>query len=337
MQPNLKREIKSIEYLLNNYIAFEERRGEVFFYRPLDKPNHGTIESHIRATDENYDKTVELIEAKKDLQIAVRTVKEELEGLVKVLGSEIDRLEADSYNEKLYEMYELRVSLIEQWATFKLTSPYMPYEKESIENLKVTRINKIRNSSEYLKCKKLHEEHIKVHEDTYQGPREVLEKEISGTITAIERDGLTQIIQKSLTNVLFDSDKDNWNINVSVFDQKVLNKENPCFVIEDKCGNKFGVLLTGKFTKVNEPHQFGRWMSFSLEKEGELEMVRFGVPNQPHTVFSKEKEELVVFGNNEICLKKRNILSKCLNEYRYITVKGSLAFVIKRLVVYQWK
>ncbi|BFU24367.1 hypothetical protein EHI2019_000284300 [Entamoeba histolytica] len=45
---------------------------------------------------------------------------------------------------------------------------------------------------------------------------------------------------RKIGNILFDSDKDNWNKNTSVFDQRIINKQHIIIIIEDEDGNKFG-------------------------------------------------------------------------------------------------
>ncbi|EMS14749.1 hypothetical protein KM1_299820, partial [Entamoeba histolytica HM-3:IMSS] len=45
---------------------------------------------------------------------------------------------------------------------------------------------------------------------------------------------------RKVGNILFDSDKDDWNVDTSVFDQRIMYKEHIIIIIEDSEGNKFG-------------------------------------------------------------------------------------------------
>ncbi|BFU20722.1 hypothetical protein EHI2019_001026100 [Entamoeba histolytica] len=39
---------------------------------------------------------------------------------------------------------------------------------------------------------------------------------------------------------IFDSDKDDWKVNTSVFESRLMSKEHIIIIIEDEDGNKFG-------------------------------------------------------------------------------------------------
>ncbi|EKE37826.1 hypothetical protein ENU1_184820 [Entamoeba nuttalli P19] len=69
--------------------------------------------------------------------------------------------------------------------------------------------------------------------------------------------------------ILFDSDKDDWNIdNRSVFDQRIMNKENITIIIENEEGNKFGGCVNSKVDGyIYDLNSF----VFSLESNGRLE------------------------------------------------------------------
>ena len=43
--------------------------------------------------------------------------------------------------------------------------------------------------------------------------------------------------------VVFDSTKDNWSQNISVFNEKIQNRSNLTFIVEDEQKNKFGLIL----------------------------------------------------------------------------------------------
>ena len=48
-----------------------------------------------------------------------------------------------------------------------------------------------------------------------------------------EKNQLEQWTGKKCFYVIFDSDKDNWNVNSSVFDERIQGKSNLAFVVED--------------------------------------------------------------------------------------------------------
>ncbi|BFU23534.1 trichohyalin, putative [Entamoeba histolytica] len=57
---------------------------------------------------------------------------------------------------------------------------------------------------------------------------------------------------RKVGNILFDSDKDDWNVNKSVFDQRIMNKEHIIIIIEDEEGNKFGGYVNSKIDEVDD-------------------------------------------------------------------------------------
>ena len=71
--------------------------------------------------------------------------------------------------------------------------------------------------------------------------------------------------EKRINNILFDSDKDNWNRNTSVFDQRIMNKEHIIIVIEDSRGNQFGGYVNSKIDKVGKWINDSKSLLFSLE------------------------------------------------------------------------
>ena len=80
--------------------------------------------------------------------------------------------------------------------------------------------------------------------------------------------------------VIFDSDVDKWSQNTSVFGERVFEKQQLTFIIEDNGGNVFGGFVNQKIRfyrylengewkggTVRDPHTF----TFSLESNGRLE------------------------------------------------------------------
>ena len=55
---------------------------------------------------------------------------------------------------------------------------------------------------------------------------------------------------RKVSNILFDSDIDDWNEDTSVFNQRIINKEHIIIIIEDTNGNKFGGYINSKIDKI---------------------------------------------------------------------------------------
>ncbi|BFU25804.1 trichohyalin, putative [Entamoeba histolytica] len=96
---------------------------------------------------------------------------------------------------------------------------------------------------------------------------------------------LEELTEKRINNILFDSDKDNWNKNTSVFNQKIMNKEHLIIIIEDEDGNKFGGYVNSKIDKVDECINDSKSFLFSLESNGRMKgMKKFDI-KQPEYAF----------------------------------------------------
>ena len=93
-----------------------------------------------------------------------------------------------------------------------------------------------------------------------------------------EMNQLEQWTNKKCSEVLCDSDKDNWSQNTSVFDDKIMNKSNVVFIVEDTQNNKFGYYFTGTVVsnKLSKNNKSNDCFLFSLKSNGRLDkMMKF--------------------------------------------------------------
>ncbi|BFU22423.1 trichohyalin, putative [Entamoeba histolytica] len=132
--------------------------------------------------------------------------------------------------------------------------------------------------------------------------------------------------EKRISNILFDSNKDDWNKNKSVFDQRIKNKEHIIIIIEDEDGNKFGGYVNSKIDKVDDKIYDSQSFVFSLESNGRMKgMKKFDIkePQFAFWLFNQSHDCLFAFGYNDIVVYKENnkTLSYCcqgLFEYKGI-------------------
>ena len=64
-----------------------------------------------------------------------------------------------------------------------------------------------------------------------------------------EKNQLESWTGKKCSEVLFDSDKDDWSQDTSVFGDRIMYKSKLCFIVEDTMNNKYGYYLP---TTINE-------------------------------------------------------------------------------------
>ncbi|BFU20928.1 trichohyalin, putative [Entamoeba histolytica] len=162
---------------------------------------------------------------------------------------------------------------------------------------------------------------------------------------------IEELTEKRINNILFDSDKDDWNRNTSVFDRRIMNKEHIIIIIEDKEGNKFGGYVNSKIDKVDgyiyDSHSF----VFSLESKGRNEgMMKFDIkqPQYAFYLYSQIQDCLFEFGYGfgDILVGKENYkISWCDQlSFDYKGIENALYgkqypnhFTPKRIIVIEMK
>ncbi|BFU25791.1 trichohyalin, putative [Entamoeba histolytica] len=162
---------------------------------------------------------------------------------------------------------------------------------------------------------------------------------------------LEELTEKRINNILFDSDKDNWNKNTSVFNQKIMNKEHIIIIIEDEDGNKFGGYVNSKIDKVDDYIYDSKSFLFSLESNGRIEgMKKFDIKEPQHAfiLFNQSDNYLFGFGcYGDIAVYKENNKTKSSCFQRSFEYEGILnalcgkqhpeGFTPKRIIVIEMK
>ncbi|BFU23497.1 trichohyalin, putative [Entamoeba histolytica] len=153
--------------------------------------------------------------------------------------------------------------------------------------------------------------------------------------------------ERRINNILFDSDIDNWNVNTSVFNQRIKNKEHIIIIIEDEEGNKFGGYVNCKIDKVNSWINDSKSFLFSLESNGRIEgMKKFDIkkPQDAFCLCNQSYDCLFAFGFGDIFVYKENdkTLSYCnQRSFEYKGISNALCgkgyFMPKRIIVIEMK
>ena len=97
-------------------------------------------------------------------------------------------------------------------------------------------------------------------------------KQIKNFIQYDELKQLEEWTGLQCSDIVFDSDKDNWKEKTSVFDERIIGKKQLVFLIEDTDGEKFGYYLN---TEVIEDYEYvirtdNKSFHFNLESHGRL-------------------------------------------------------------------
>ncbi|BFU26130.1 predicted protein [Entamoeba histolytica] len=157
---------------------------------------------------------------------------------------------------------------------------------------------------------------------------------------------------RKVGNIIFDSDNDNWNKDISVFDQRMMNKEYVIIIIEDEEGNKFGGYVDSKINKVDKWIYDSKSFLFSLESNGRIKgMMKFDIkhPEFAFCLYNQSHDYLFEFGFGllglcDIRVYKENNKTKswCYQfSFEYEGIENALCgnhdFTPKRIIVVQMK
>ncbi|ELP85871.1 hypothetical protein EIN_282620 [Entamoeba invadens IP1] len=166
-------------------------------------------------------------------------------------------------------------------------------------------------------------------------------------ITLEEKECFEKLVEKKISNVLFDSEKDDWLQETSVFNLRLLNKENVCILIEDDNNNKFGGVVSCKIQNTNTWLGNGNSFIFSLTKNGERNCKKY-TPNNgfecgnEFILSPKGHKLLFMFGGckgNDIRVYKKKTdkswCSPCTYTAKAGDLTGTYYFEPKRIVVFQ--
>ena len=154
--------------------------------------------------------------------------------------------------------------------------------------------------------------------------------------------------------VIFDSNEDDWSVETSVFDSRILNRSKLVFIIEDTDNNKFGYYLNktvNMFSMLTKNYDCVDYKTFqfSLESNGriaypikyEIKDINYG----GYVLFFQSEPKLIWLGN--ICLDKQGTNKRVFphhflsNSFNYHGIQKPLwendDYDVKRIIVIQMK
>ena len=115
---------------------------------------------------------------------------------------------------------------------------------------------------------------------------------------------------KKCKEIIFDSEKDNWSINTSIFDSKIKGKKQLLFLIEDEQKELFGYYLHTEMVE-----EYGGWnktdmnsFHFNLKSNGRLDgMMKFEIKNIVQGgYYLSDSTDYYLIQIGDICLKKEH-------------------------------
>ncbi|BFU26113.1 trichohyalin, putative [Entamoeba histolytica] len=129
-------------------------------------------------------------------------------------------------------------------------------------------------------------------------------------ITKHQIEQIEEWTNRKVGNILFDSDKDDWKEDTSVFDKRIINKEHIIIIIEDEDGNKFGGYVNSKIDEVESCINDSKSFIFSLKSNGRMKgMMKFDIKQPQHAfnLYNQSHKYLFGFGGGfDILIYKEN-------------------------------
>ena len=139
--------------------------------------------------------------------------------------------------------------------------------------------------------------------------------QLNQIITNEEINQIQQWTKKQIGEIIFSSTIDDWKTETSIFDQKLLNKNNIIIIIEDTEGNKFGGYISSTIDKCNSYISDKNAFLFSLQSNERLSgMKRFEIKDSQKAFYLGSSSDVDLFGMGsgyDLCLRKENTKSQC--------------------------
>ena len=156
------------------------------------------------------------------------------------------------------------------------------------------------------------------------------------------------------SDIVFDSNVDNWSKNTSVFDKRIIGKKRLVFLIEDDRGEKFGYYLNTEV--VEKYHQYietdNKSFEFNLQSNGRLKHpMKFEIKDLEkggYHLYEKSDDYLITLGDIVLFKENKKNKSCCFQretQFDYHGTKNALCgktgwgtpFTSKRILVIQMK
>nr|BAN41127.1 hypothetical protein [Entamoeba invadens] len=273
------------------------------------------IDQRIENAEGHFDRLDEVFERKKNITTSLNTIVTDLDNASNKIKSEISLYATESDNDKLYEIFNIKIVLYEE----KCQMDIKPFEDEinKIKQAKNNKVDQIMKSEKFINSKKQRDEK--------------------------EKAGLEKLTGMKIGSVVFKSDKDDWSTGTSMFGAKVMNKNNLCFLVEDTNHNKFGGVFTGNINAVGKWLNSGSSYIFSLVRSGTLNPKKFGKngnSNYEFYIYPQDEQYLFAFGGGrDILVYKKGINGSHCDPSTYAAKQNDLTdndkFTPKSVVVFQ--
>ena len=268
-----------------------------------------------------------------------------------------------SEQKKILEFIEEVKKLIEDFlrVSFEDETKMECSQNKLIDEIIQLKEQKMKNEIEKLKTQ------FEKEKDNFENDRKRInqfnEKErfnqFKSVLTFEEMTQLEEWTGMKCSEVLFDSNKDNWEHEKCTFGEKVMNRSNMLFIVEDSAGEKFGGYINKKVdhystysdgfeknrsSSLNDPKSF----LFNIKSNGRLsKMMKFDIIKSSDAlrVYDKNEKEgdIFEFGWGDFRVLKKHKASSCYcakgTTYNYQGISSAMCgkrnFTAKRVIAIQ--
>ena len=278
--------------------------------------------------------------------LMIEELKKRIEVITESCSKDEDNI-CDAHNGTIDKIIEIREEIMKEKIQPHQTK-IDEYRRDFEENKAIL----LKNKSELNEAKRLRlEKERKEREERERIERESRDQEkiAKMLLNEAEANQLEEWTSLKCGEVVFDSNKDDWSLNTSVFGDKVMNKSNLIIVIEDTNGNQFGGYVSVTINKYDFFHKDSNAFIFSLKSNGRINgMKKFTISklSEAFEMWNKNNYELFRFGWEDFVICKNNHktdnITYCKqSSFNYQGIKTGLCgpntsktqFTTKRIVV----
>ncbi|ELP91729.1 hypothetical protein EIN_521260 [Entamoeba invadens IP1] len=290
----------------------------------IDNKSH-SLSQRLTDAEGFYDKIEETYLKRKVVIQSFADVLKELDVITNQMKNDFNEVSKQNEFKIAQDVINIQISIIEE--QYKIKTKPLEEQLELLNSEKMLKIEQIKNCEMYRKYAE--------------------NADIPFLISLEEQDRLENLLNKKISSVVFNSDVDDWSNDTSVFDSKIINKSNLCFLIEDTKNNKFGGVF---FDKIDETNKFkidDKTFVFSLKRNGIFNTKIFNVKQKcdAFNLYTQKERynRLFAFGCNyindyDIGVYKKGVDKNHCHSYKFATSEGDLIdgdkFTPKRIYPY---
>ena len=334
--PKLQKEFETINEAMKEYYEYLNEEQYQEKQNETDEEKLTRLENTLNRIPEIVEKRTTLKQSASGMISMMKTVSKQFE---EITGGEEDQaVVGDATNEIVESIMNLRQKMLDD-----LISPMQKQIEEAKRKYAMEMERLQRNKKEGTIEMK---QRIKKEKEIVEEKAKMEDFNLSNE----ECDLIEEWTKKSIDSVVFDTKKDNWNKNTCTFNDKITNRGQMVFLVEDTENSKFGGYVEMNVGDANDHRDRivndSNAFVFSLKLHGKSTGKRFNLRmnDQPFAMRTSSNDTMFIFGNGcDIRVCKFGVLGSYCSQSSYDykgmmnVLCGQRNFLPKRVVVIQMK